>query len=308
MVAVGPRRKKRWYVIAARPVTTVVPPLDAIAPGAAVAYSYRKLSTAYAGNAANIQRDSDTTNTDIGFSGGNFDAAAYTTFVGGSTGRTRLWYDQSGNAATETSFAGSNGLPVTFSHVPADNGRYGGFTTYGDTQRMSVSDAAAFQNIWATGGFAAIVVRVEAIGSNGNSSAMVSKGTTAGWGIFIYNNAGTYVCVPYFKATVDGFAQTVNTLAPLVLHVVTMAWNASTPTVAPVVTIDGVTCTFSNWTAPTGTFANDVGQGLFLFNDNMLNTLNVAFGGGLFEVILYKSIPAGANQLITNMKNYYQIP
>ena len=64
---------------------------------AAAAYSLRKLSTAYSGNAIQVRRSSDNTNQNIGFTaGGDLDTATLKTFVGGSSGYITTWYDQSG--------------------------------------------------------------------------------------------------------------------------------------------------------------------------------------------------------------------
>lgn len=67
-------------------------------PGAAAAYSLRKLRTAYTGAAIRVRRSSDNTETDIGFDVlGGLDTTALTTFVGAGSGYIRIWYDQSGN-------------------------------------------------------------------------------------------------------------------------------------------------------------------------------------------------------------------
>lgn len=71
-------------------------------PGAAGAYSFRKLRTAYAGNAVRLRRESDDSEQDFGFDGIDFDVAGALSFA--STGspldilRVVTWYDQSGNA------------------------------------------------------------------------------------------------------------------------------------------------------------------------------------------------------------------
>jgi len=66
--------------------------------GAAVAYSLRKLRTAYTGSAIRIRRDSDNAETDIGFtSNGNLNTTSVSTFCGGANGFVEIWYDQSGN-------------------------------------------------------------------------------------------------------------------------------------------------------------------------------------------------------------------
>lgn len=65
--------------------------------GAAVAYGFTKLRTAYSGNCIKIRRASDNTTQDIGFSGETLDTAAIDTFCSGTTGFIHTIYDQSGN-------------------------------------------------------------------------------------------------------------------------------------------------------------------------------------------------------------------
>ena len=68
-------------------------------PGAAAAYSVRKLRTAYTGNAIRVRRSSDNAEQNIGFTAlGNLDTTALTTFCSGTNGFVTTWYDQSGNA------------------------------------------------------------------------------------------------------------------------------------------------------------------------------------------------------------------
>ena len=76
-------------------------------PGAAAAYSLRKLRTAYTGSAIRVRR-TDLTEANIGFtSSGNLDTAALLAFTGTGAldnGFVTTWYDQSGNSynATQT--------------------------------------------------------------------------------------------------------------------------------------------------------------------------------------------------------------
>jgi hypothetical protein len=80
-------------------------------PNASVAYSLRKLRTAYSGNAIRVRRAIDDTEQDIGFnSSGQLDTVALLAFVGTGAldnGFITTWYDQSTNAnnATQTSVA-----------------------------------------------------------------------------------------------------------------------------------------------------------------------------------------------------------
>ena len=66
-------------------------------PGAAAAYSVRKLDKDYTGFAMEIRRASDNATQDIGFVGENLDVTSINTFCSGTTCTVRTWYDQSGN-------------------------------------------------------------------------------------------------------------------------------------------------------------------------------------------------------------------
>ena len=64
-------------------------------PGAAVAYSLRKLDKDYTGSAIRVRRSSDNTEQDIGFlSSGHLDTSSLKTFVGANNGFVVTWYNQ----------------------------------------------------------------------------------------------------------------------------------------------------------------------------------------------------------------------
>ena len=71
--------------------------LDAY-PGAAAAYSLRKLRTAYTGQCIRVTRASDLVQQDIGFVNNVLDLTTLQTFIGSSSGAVNTWYDQSGNS------------------------------------------------------------------------------------------------------------------------------------------------------------------------------------------------------------------
>lgn len=81
---------------------TAVPLLLDSVSNVAAAFSLRKISTAYSGNAIRIRRSSDNAEQDIGFSGTNLDTAAIASFVGANSAFVVTWYDQSGNAKDAT--------------------------------------------------------------------------------------------------------------------------------------------------------------------------------------------------------------
>ncbi len=72
--------------------------LDNVSASAAVAYSLRKLRTAYAGPAIEIRRESDNQTIQVGFDNlGNLNTGLISNFCGASKGYVTRWYDQSGN-------------------------------------------------------------------------------------------------------------------------------------------------------------------------------------------------------------------
>ena len=74
-------------------------------PGAAAAYSLRKLRSGYSGAVVRVRRSSDNAESDINFTGaGYIDTAALLSFCGAGNGFVKTWYDQSGNLnhATQT--------------------------------------------------------------------------------------------------------------------------------------------------------------------------------------------------------------
>lgn len=87
-------------------------------PGAAAAYSLRKLRTAYTGNCIRVNRSSDLTQMDIGFNAsGTLDTTTLITFVGVSTSQIVIWYDQSGNGRNTITFNQANAPRIIISGV-----------------------------------------------------------------------------------------------------------------------------------------------------------------------------------------------
>ena len=74
-----------------------------IYPGAAAAYSLRKIRAGHTGAAIRVRRSNDNSEQDIGFTAsGDLDTASLKTFVGANSGFVTTWYDQSGNARNAT--------------------------------------------------------------------------------------------------------------------------------------------------------------------------------------------------------------
>jgi hypothetical protein len=77
-------------------------------PGAAVAYSVRKLRDGYTGSAIRVRRSSDNTELNIGFVNNELDTSSLTTFCSGTNGFVTTWYDQSGNAQNAVQTTAAN--------------------------------------------------------------------------------------------------------------------------------------------------------------------------------------------------------
>jgi hypothetical protein len=83
--------------------------------GAAVAYSLRKLRTAYSGSAIRVRRSSDNAEQDFGFVGNDLDTASLLTFCGVGNGFVATWYDQSTNANNATQATAGNQAQIVSS-------------------------------------------------------------------------------------------------------------------------------------------------------------------------------------------------
>jgi len=113
--------------------------------GAAAAYSLRKLSSDYSGNAITVTTDGIDSQ-DIGFSGSNLDTAALESFAGSGDAYVSTWYDQSGNSRnfTQSTLANmpkivSSGTTITQNSKPIVE--FDGTTRYMDlSARQTFSD------------------------------------------------------------------------------------------------------------------------------------------------------------------------
>lgn len=76
--------------------------------GASAAYSLRKLSSTYSGNAIRVRRSSDNAEQNIGFIGDDLDTASLLSFVGANNGFVTTWYDQSGTNKDMSQITASN--------------------------------------------------------------------------------------------------------------------------------------------------------------------------------------------------------
>jgi hypothetical protein len=121
-------------------------------PSASVAYSLRKLRTAYSGSAIRVRRSSDNTEQDIGFVGNNLDTASLLTFCGAGNGFVTTWYDQStnGNNATQAT-AGNQAQIVSSGAVITDPNTGKISATWTNDSYILSSNVAVTQNMLVSG-------------------------------------------------------------------------------------------------------------------------------------------------------------
>ncbi len=93
-----------------------------LVPGATLAYSMRKLRSAYAGQAINVRRSSDNAQQDIGFVNGGLDTASLLAFCGAGNGFIVTWYDQSVNTTNITQATAAQQMQIVASGVVSVTG------------------------------------------------------------------------------------------------------------------------------------------------------------------------------------------
>lgn len=117
-------------------------------PGASVAYSLRKLRTAYIGNCIDVQRASGGTQT-IGFVNNVLDTNALLTFAGTSETRIIKFYDQSGNAndANLVSFSVAPIIVIAGGTLVTDDGKVAGNSGYLDFSNITQNSSFASYSV-----------------------------------------------------------------------------------------------------------------------------------------------------------------
>lgn len=107
-------------------------------PNAAVAYSLRKLRTAYTGSAIRVRRSNDNAEQDIAFNGNDLDTASLLSFVGANNGFVTTWYDQSTNANNSTQATAANQSQVVLN---------GNLILDADTSKITTTWTTDFYNL-----------------------------------------------------------------------------------------------------------------------------------------------------------------
>lgn len=160
-------------------------------PNAAVAYSLRKLRTAYSGSAIRVRRSVDNAEQDIAFSGNDLDTASLLTFCGAGNGFITTWYDQSGNANNSTQATAANQAQIVSSGALISDPNTGKISVTWTSDSYSISNVAVTQNMLVSGvinrtatltrlfllGHTATPPRLVGVGNNGDIISQIGTGS-----------------------------------------------------------------------------------------------------------------------------------
>lgn len=227
------------------------------------AYGLRRLSATYTGPAVNIRRLSDNATQDIGFIGNDFNTAAFSAFIGASTGVVATWYDQSTNASHAT----AQGADITrqpqlvLSVTP--NGK--------PIVRFSASGTGGYQGLTATtASNQAVVTQAAVVNRNGgytNFSVFISFGNNTGQPGTTYANSvgGGFTVGNVGSAIIADVAATEN-----VWHSAVGIMDGANTRMA----VDGIAGTPSAMTGGTGaTFISIAGLSAWIYLGDMAETM-----------------------------------
>lgn len=121
--------------------------LDQLSTSPTVAYSLRKMRSAYTDNAIRVRRSLDNAEQDIGFVNNDLNTTELLAFVGAGNGFVTTWYDQSGNNRNATqSTALNQPRIVTDGVVQTRNGRPT-IVFDGAGQHLANPNAALMRNV-----------------------------------------------------------------------------------------------------------------------------------------------------------------
>jgi hypothetical protein len=264
-------------------------------PGAAAAYSLRRLRAAYTGAAIRVRRSSDNAEQDIGFDGTELDTASLLAFVGAGSAFISKWYDQASNPVINTLQQNTVALQPLY-----DSGRGIVFT----------SDALAALNQLdvSTASTAFVVTDV----TSGNKRILDQRGT----GPLTSTDIPGFQ-LKYFNSVLDGpyaivqdrnnYRVTVFEEAPAGLKILSAQFdladldntqkvfiNAVDKTSATVTDIGNPTNIST--TQPFTVGANSNGQTTQLLNNDAIK-----------EIIIYPTLRGDKNNIETNINAYYNV-
>jgi len=251
--------------------------------GASRAYSLRKLSSTYTGDAIEVRRDSDDTTQNIGFVDNVLDTGSLLTFVGAGSGYVKTWYNQDGSGTNNAVNTATGFQPVIVSSgsLITDNGKPA--IDFG----IANDDTLIFSNFTPS----TIILIARSYGASGILNYALGS-NTGGIGL-----DGTY----------NGDGITPDTI---------FAWDGSTPALAT--SVSGRTQTifqlYADTAVDSGSIylensleANDGGYTpIGLTNIGNRGGSSFALSGSIQEVIMYSTDESATQRgQYTNLVDYY---
>jgi hypothetical protein len=153
-------------------------------PSASVAFSLRKLRTAYSGNAIRVRRSSDNAEQNIGFVNNVLDTASLLTFCGAGNGFVTTWYDQSGNA--------NNAVQTTAFNQPQIVSSGAMITTNGKNSILFNSTKLMFLASSITVGASSYTSFVGKRPSSGDKLIGLARWNTLGHALYLWSDSRYY--------------------------------------------------------------------------------------------------------------------
>ena len=279
----------------ARYVLSTSPLLLDTYPGAAAAYSLRKLSSTYNGSAIRIRRSSDNAETDIGFVSNTLDTASLLTFCGVGNGFITTWYDQSGNIKNATQATATNQPRIVTS------GLYLGYLIFdGNDDNLISTTGSSIPWNGSTGAHIVTVTSPNVGLVNGafDFAATVNVPFTGAWGIIYHTVGPTFLKWRFGTGEVNN-AELYTRTSSTAFCIVNTNKNSSTETLylnnSLVKTVTGKLTTLAN---------------------NSPTTIHISFapsaggywGGFQKEIVMYNiNQSANVDGINTNINSFYTI-
>jgi hypothetical protein len=251
-------------------------------PNAAVAYSLRKLRTAYTGAAIRVRRSSDNAEQDFGFVSNVLDTASLLTFCGAGNGFVTTWYDQSGNVNNATQTTASSQPQIVSSGAVLLQGTKPALRFDGNDDFIDASGVT-------TGNPKSIFIPTKAISLPPSETVIFDSVTTNQ--ALLYRSLSNNISLGFGTFTSTTYTATTNFTLYSILH------NGSTSNAY----INSSTQILTNANLGTNAF-----NGLRIAS--LRSTASLFYNGNIPEFIIYGLDQASnRNGIETNINSYYGI-
>lgn len=279
--------------------------LDSLSTGLLSAWGLRKLLTSYAGPCARIRRASDAVEQDIGFSGEHFDDAAFSSFIGVSSGTVVTLYDQSGNAKHFQQPTAANQPTLT---LAGQNGRAVLTFVSASSKFMTVPADKVTWNPFHTATKGTLYIVSDNDNNGGNKVLLATINQLPDRGFWVYRQATGALVQDIGRAVAGGAATATFTPATLNASVLTCLFDGTNATAANRVLAwqDGSAMTGANALTSAGTDGNanyDLALG------TRGNTVSIFLQGWISEVAMWSGDrTANRTTWEANSKAYWGTP